>query len=73
MTVPVASGAVGVELLVAGRGGTIQFYNPATMTWDRTLGLPARTQGVVTTSAGTFAFVHTATAQLEVYKLANIE
>ena len=66
-------GEFGPRIWAAGRGSEMYFYNPASMTWDRTIGLPPRTQRVATTPQGTFAFVHTATAQLEVYKLANIE
>lgn len=66
-------GDFGTRIWVASRDGQLHFFNPASTTWDRTVGLPPGTKGVVTTSMGTFAFVHTPMAQLAVFKLANIE
>ncbi len=69
---PIGMGDFGTRIWVAA-AGKIHFFNPTTLAWDITRDLPARTQGVVTTNVGTFAFVHTTTAMLEVYRLATIE
>ncbi|MBK9037335.1 MAG: hypothetical protein IPL61_39855 [Myxococcales bacterium] len=70
---PIGMGDFGSRIWVATRERKIYFFDPTAMAWDHTLDLPGDTLGVVTTNAGTFAFVHTATAMLEVYKLANID
>ena len=70
---PIGMGGFGARVWVADRSGRIVFFNPSTAMWDHTLDLPRDTRGVVTTTAGTFAFARDAMGVLRVYKLANID